>query len=215
MKLIKVFGLTAITVLMAMVLFGSSQAMAEYTSLCNVDEGEGAHEVCPAGHRYVHEHEETLAVKPAVILSALGNISCNELFLGEVPLNANNEPIDLGRPLKYIGNFAYAGCVRGTENCTVVEQNGPATVEFLKEGAETASVTGKWEIKVKCGFFVNCTYDAEGLVGTAHGPLLSAEENGGLLLDEQVMHKVAGALCPTQAKLDITTQWRFKAWIEE
>jgi hypothetical protein len=222
MKSIKMLGFTALTALMAMALLGASPAMAEYTTLCSVDEGEGAHEVCPANRQFFNVHEATLAGTPAILLAGtIGNILCNELFAGEARLNANNEPITLARPLIFLGHFTYSSCVRdkpggGTENCTVTETSAEAKAELLKEGAELAKVTGAWKVNFHCGIFINCTYDAENLEGTALGALLNPyEENGGLIFNESVLHKLAGGICPTEAKLDLTTQWLVKVWIEE
>jgi hypothetical protein len=107
----------------------------------------------------------------------------------------------LGAPQIVEGHFTYTNC-----GCPVKEVAGTtASIEVLKEGHETAKVTGEAEINVNC-FGISCTYNGEGLKGTAKGPLLSVETrpNGEVSLSEQ---EVAGGgfFCPSKAKLDITT----------
>jgi hypothetical protein len=111
-----------------------------------------------------------------------------------------------GAPQIIKGNFTYSNCLRSaSESCTVTEKSGPTEIKVLKEGHETGKVTGKGEVQVKCGSFINCTYDGEGLEASAKGSLLSTETNGSVSLNEQVTHKVSGFICPGEAKLDITT----------
>jgi hypothetical protein len=194
MKPIKILGRTALAALTAMVFVGPSPAMAETTALCKADENP-----CAVGNKITIIHETTLAGSPAVFLNSVSNITCDVLFLGSTVSS-------LGIPLEINGNFTYSNCLRGgSEKCTFSEKNGPSNVVVLREGHETAKVTWVGEMNMKCGSFINCTYDDEGLIGTAKGPLLSSETNGGILLDEEVVHKVSGFLCPSEAKLDITT----------
>ena len=200
MKPIKMLGLAALMALLAMVASAPS-AMAEgKTALCTSEgepEGkEGGEEEVENGCLAIeHVHEVSSSM---TLLSSSGNVTCSVLFLGDT------ESVPAS-PLIIEGNFTYTGCKRnGSENCTVTEENGPAYVAVLRQAHETATVTGKGEVRVKCGIFINCVYNSEGVEGTAKGPLLSSETNGDILLDNQEVNKVSG-LCPSTAKLDITT----------
>lgn len=193
MKSIKMFGLAALAALMAMAFAGASSAMAESTVLCKADESP-----CAAGNKITHIHELTASV--SVFDSPFGFLLCNELFLGDVT--------GTGPSLTMSGTTTYTNCVRHTtgnpEPCLFAEVNGPSSRTVTKTGHETAAVTIKREVKVKCGVFINCVYNGEGLEGTAKGPLLSSETNGEVLFDKQVMHKVSG-ICPSEIKLSTTT----------
>ncbi len=61
MKLIKMFGLAVLAALMAMAFVGTGSAMAESTSLCTEDPGEG--KACPEGKSLTHLHETTAAAR--------------------------------------------------------------------------------------------------------------------------------------------------------
>lgn len=191
MKPLTMLGLAALTALLATAVAGAPSAMAETTSLCTADESP-----CAEGNLVTHVHEATLAGSPAILLSSLGAVECSVLFLGEV--------LGTGAPLVVHGNFTYSNCLRSGNACTVTELNGPAEIAFLKESTEKAKVTGEAEINFHCGIFINCTYNSDGLISTAQGALLSLETNGSVSLTEQAVHKVSG-ICPSTAKLDITT----------
>ena len=191
MKAIKMIGLAALMALMATASVGASSAIAESTSLCSSD---GA--VCSA---VTHVHEES--VGKAKLLTSLGTTECNVLFLGDVTAT--------GSPLKIKGEFTYSNCELGGGSCTAAEENGPAELEVLKEGHETAKVTGKRLFHVTCGSTLNCAYTGTGLTGTAKGPLLSEQvpDNGEVSLSKQALTKEAGSgfICPKINELDITT----------
>jgi hypothetical protein len=184
MKPIKMFGLAAIAALLAMAFVGASSAMAETTGLCSSEIGEGCEEI-------THVHETTLAGAKGKLLTSIVNVECDVLFLGDTTS---------GAPLVVEGNFTYTNC----GSCTVEEVGGGVIIEVLKEGHETAKVTGEGEVHVNCSG-LNCTYNGEGLVGTGKGPLLSSETNGSVVITEQVAKKVSGLFCPSTSKLDITT----------
>jgi hypothetical protein len=87
----------------------------------------------------------------------------------------------------------------------VTEENGPTEINVLKEGHETAKVTGEGLVYVNCKGFIDCSYNGVGLVGAAKGPLLASQENGEVSLQDQTANKETGGfLCPKTAKLDIT-----------
>jgi hypothetical protein len=196
MKPIRIFGLAALAALMAMAFVGASSALAESTSLCDTDPGTGATEACPSGHLVTSVHETS--VGKAKLLTSFGPVECNALFSGTIATT-------LAKPLVISGNFTYSNCTLGGSSCTATEENGPAEIKVLKEGHETASVTGEGLVHVICGKAIDCSYTGAGLKATAKGPLLASQENGEVSLSEQVTSKEAGGfLCPKSAKLDIT-----------
>jgi hypothetical protein len=106
------------------------------------------------------------------------------------------------------GTFTYTNCTFAGSSCTATEENGPAEILILKEGHETGKVTYELLIHLVCGSSIDCSYNGTGLVGTAKGPLLSAQtpDNGEVSLSEQSLTKETGGfLCPKTTKLDITT----------
>jgi RHS repeat-associated protein len=180
--------------LLAIALLGASAAMAEKTALCSVDENP-----CKAIHAITHVHETS--VGKAKLLTILGNVECDALFLGDTVTGTE-------APLLIEGNLTYTNCKLGGSGCTATEENGPAEIKVLKEGHEKAKVTGEYLVHVKCGSSLDCSYTAVGLAGTAKGPLLSAQtpDNGEVTISEQSLTKeVGGFLCPKTTKLDITT----------
>ncbi len=189
MKLIKVLGPAVVAALTAIALTAATSAMATSTSLCDQDSG-GA---CPAGHIVTHVHVTTAGQK-AKLLTNIITVECEVLFLGET-LN------ELGAPLELTGNFTYSSC---SNSCTVTEENGPAFIEVLKVGHETANVAGEAQMKVSCSL-LNCRFNSETENGpaVAKGPLLSSATNGEVVLQEAETHKVSGTFCPTTALLDI------------
>jgi hypothetical protein len=182
--------------LASMALVGVSSAMAETTALCKAAES-----TCTSGNLIEHVHEVTLTGKKAKLLSNLGAIECDVLFLGDVKTNGL-----IGTSLLIEGHFKYSSCNLG---CTVAEPAGAIsklTVE--KVASETAKVTGVGEIELNCNLInFHCTYNHEGLVATAKGANASNAEmpNGEAFLSEQEMHAVKGAACPSTVKLDINT----------
>jgi hypothetical protein len=191
MKPIKMFGLVAVAALVAMAFIGTGLAMAEETQLCSVDAGTGSPAGCTAGEAITSIHE--VSVGKAKLLAS-PEIQCNVLF-------ESTSVGALGAPQVIEGHFTYTNC-----GCAIKEEAGTtARIEVLKEGHETAKVTGEAKIVVNC-FGIECTYKGTGLVGTAKGPLLSSEANpnGEVTISKQEV-KGSGAFCPSEAKLDITT----------
>jgi hypothetical protein len=195
-KSIKMFGLAALTALMAMAFVGASSAMAEPTALCKADES-----LCSAANTISHVHEES--VGKAKLLTSFGTTECNVLFLGDT-----EEATGEGATFTVTGTFTYTNCVLGGSSCTATEENSPAEIQVLKEGHETAKVTGEGLVHLVCGKSIDCSYNGVGLVGTARGPLLSAQtpDNGEVTISEATTNKETGGfLCPKTSKLDITT----------
>lgn len=199
MKPAKKVSLAALAALMAMAFIGSTSAMAESTQLCKEDTVLLTGQLCPESKVINTLHTVTLGGEKAKFLTeTLGTVECEALFLGN--------STGLGAPLQLKGNFTYPNgtCKRGTENCTVAEvAGGEAVANLLKEGHETAKITFSFEIKITCGIWIVCTYDANGLQAIGKGPLLSTGlENGHWVLEEQELHRVRG-VCPEKAFLDL------------
>jgi hypothetical protein len=193
MRFIKLVGLAAIAMLMAVASIGTTSAMAEDTALCAKDQTP-----CELKNLVTHVHEVTLPGSTARFLSNLGDIKCDVLYLGDVT--------ETGAPLTIEGNFTYTNCYfNGKEACTVTELNGPAEIEVLKEGQEKAEVTDKFEVEVQCGFFIECVFSSAGLSGTSKGPLSSSEDNGEVSFVSQEISVEDSFFCPETTELDITT----------
>jgi hypothetical protein len=193
MRAIKMIGLAALAALLAMAFVGATSAMAESTALCKVDES-------PCSKTNVKKEINEVSVGKAKLLTSLGTTECVVLFNGMVLLEGN--------PLIIYGVFTYHECELAKTPCKAEEENGPAELKVLKEGHETAKVTGEALVHLVCGSSIDCSYNGTGLVGTAKGPLLSAQtpDNGEVTLSEQSTTKETGGfLCPKTAKLDITT----------
>lgn len=192
MRSIKMFGLAALVALMAMTVVGAPAAMAEPAALCGLDfeKEEANEEECEP---IVHVHETS--VGKAKLLTSIGTIECETLFLGD-------EVEEAEATLELKGNFTYTNC----GSCEINEENGPAVVRLLYIEHETGEVSVKGLIKVICGSSINCAFNTEGLKGTVKGALLSTQENGDFSSQGQTINKeVGGFLCPKTTKLDITT----------
>ena len=195
MKPIKMLGLLA--ALMAMALVGAGSAMAESTALCKADEG-----TCSAGNQISHVHETS--VTKATLLGAV-EVKCDVLYLGDVT--------QVGNPLEISGNFTYTNCVRENgKACEVNETSASSSISALRTGSELSTVTGNGEVNVHCGIFINCTYDGENLSGHGLGALTSTATNGEVRLEKQETHRVSG-FCPETAELDILTTPLEKTYI--
>jgi hypothetical protein len=188
MKPIGKLGLAALVAVVGMAIVNAPATMAETTALCNLDTGA---EACPSENFLGSVHLENSPGEKGKLLTKFGTVECDVMFLGKVGT--------LGSPQVIKGGFAYTEC----GSCTVTEVSASSTIQVLRSGHETASVTGEGEMHVVCPGTINCYYDGEGLEGTAKGPLLSVKANGEIKLNEQVVFKVKGFLCPSTAKLDL------------
>jgi hypothetical protein len=188
-KPIKMFGLAALTALMAMAFVGASSAMAEHTALCATESA-----LCSSPVAHVHE----TSVGKGVLKSKLPTIECNVLFLGDALKNEAGNA--LGNPLVIHGQFTYTNC---NNFCKVKEETANATIEVLKTASELGSVVGEGLVNVSCPF-INCNYVGTGLEGHALGPLTSSQANGSVVLTEQNTEKESGS-CPEEAFLTLTT----------
>jgi hypothetical protein len=191
-KEIKMIGLTGLTALLAMAFVGASSAMAESTALCSVDENP-----CNFFNQVRSIHETS--VGKAKLLTNIGTVECNVLFSSTITTGLTN-------PFGITGNFTYTNCTFAGSSCTVTEENGSENeIRVLKEGHETAKVTGEELLHVVCGSSIICNFNGTGLVGIAKGPLLSTLSNGEVVLSAQGMPKESGFLCPKITTLDIVT----------
>ena len=176
----RIFILAALAATAATALAGPTVATAEETTLCQEDAAE-----CAKPTTSVH----LTSVGKAKLLAS-PRIECNVLF-------SSTSVGSSGSPQIIQGHYTYTNC-----GCTFREVAGTtATIEVLKEGHETARVTGEDEIEVSC-FGMECIYNGEGVEATAKGPLLSKQANGEVMLLEQVVHW-EGAFCLAKVKLDI------------
>jgi len=213
-KPIKVLATTLLATLTAASLVGASSAMAEGTALCTHNEVP-----CEVSNTVSHIHETS--PEKAKLLTTLFTVECDVLLLGDGSIVLSSSG-----PVVFEDGFTYTNCGGGGGGCTATEENGPAEIKILKEGFETAKVTGESLIHVVCGSSFNCSYNGSGLVGTAKGPFLAKRidiveeeiegkkvkkeiyltENGEVLFSMQAFAKEAGGfLCPKTFSLDIVT----------
>lgn len=198
MKAIKMLGLAALAAVMTMAFVGATSAMAETTGLCMVDESS-----CATANLVTTVH--AASVGKLKLLTSLGTVECSSLFSGSVQ--------ETGAPMVVTGKYTYTTCALGETSCTLAEENGPSIIKILKEGHETATVTGETLLHLVCGKTIDCTYNTAGTKGTAKGPLLATQEYGEIILAEQTLTKEAGLLCPKTTKLDVTSSPLTAAYI--
>jgi hypothetical protein len=202
MKPFKMLGWGVLTALLAIVLGGSSLAMAEGTELCKTDE-------IPCKNPITFVHEVTQEEKRAALLTNLGNVECNVLFSGEVLSDTTNGPAFVS------GNFTYTTCLFKGAACEVKEVSKSSSLTILKEAHETGTAKLKGEFSVKCGFSINCTFSEESLAGVAKGALLSTLANGEVSINGAAIKKITGVICPKEAKLDMTTSPLTKTFLAQ
>ena len=195
MKPMTTFSSALVSIVIAMAFVGASSAMAE-TTLCEEDTV-----TCPGGRLVTHIHE----LSHVRILSSSLTVLCRLLSL--VIIIEQHAPRARGTRTR-----TYSECTSG---CTATEENGPSEFEIEKTGHETAVVTGEGLVHLNCSGFINCRYNEEGLEGTEIGPLLSIEENGELIINEQEVQKESGVLCPVSAKLDLNSTRLTKVYITQ
>jgi len=180
-KRIKILGPVMVVAIFAMALLGASPAVGESTALCKADE----ESECASPISHVHYVANDLEV-----LTSVMDYKCDALLLAS--------DTELGAPQVLEGTFTYTSCNNG---CERTEENGPAVLNFLKTGHESGEATGESLVHVVCGFFINCRYTLEGLVGSVKGPLLSSENNGEINFVEQELFHESG-FCPEVGLLD-------------
>jgi hypothetical protein len=188
-RLIKMFGLAALTAIAAMAFVGATSAMAESTQLCSVDTLGAA---CPAGSAVTSIHataeaNEAKKIPAPELLTSISNVKCEKILETATALA-------LGAPqIFHVTLLDYINCT-----CTVTPET-LGLIEVLKEGNELATVKGVgFVIKVECSGFT-CWYGSA--TGHGLGPLVTGD-NGHVTFTEAVANKVKGLFCPSESKLD-------------
>jgi hypothetical protein len=190
MRLIKMFGLTAIAAVAAMAFVGATSASAETsTQLCTTHTGL----TCGAGNA-VTSHHLVLASGTVGELLAAVPVLCLGILLEATPLG-------LGNPQQIHSlNQVYSGCGTGSahNNCAITVPAGQQPLlNLLKTGLDEGTLTAvSGQVRLTCsnlGF--DCLYDNEGMefsVGNGH---LTATETGTTELGGKFF-------CPTEGLLD-------------
>jgi hypothetical protein len=182
MKLVKIIGLGIVAAITSMALVGVSPAMAENTALCKADQ-----EPCAAENQITEVH---YVADDILIHTSTMDYECDALLSATV--------LKLGAPqVLDASSLQYTSCNQG---CTrTVKSLG--TFSVLRTKTELADITGNgFEIYVKCGFLIDCTYAFKELTGVVSGPLLTGG-NGRITYEEAGLLKLGGFACPTVAKL--------------
>jgi len=196
MRLIKVFGLVAISAIAAMAFIGVSSAIAGNTAICKTNEGGAL--TCAEANQWKKIH--AVANDP-VILSAGGNVLCTSSLL-EFTL------LGLGAPQTgHVNSLTWNECVyKEALKCTVTTI-ALGTLLFLKTAVNLGvSQFHNMKLLIECGIFspfVDCIYE-----GLPSFHLLGAEsfgdgpENGGIRGIESGLSSPLDA-CPPEIVLDL------------
>jgi hypothetical protein len=182
-RLIKMFGLAALTAIAAMAFVGATSAMAENTQICTEDTLGG---VCPAGKAATTA--TSTATNPE-LLTSISNVKCNFALL-------TASALALGAPqIWHATSLVYDQCT-----CPVtVETLG--LIEVLREGIElTTSKMVGFVIKLECSGFT-CWYGSA--TGHGLGPLVTGD-GGHVTFTKAPFTKVKGLFCPSTTELDAT-----------
>ncbi|HEX6754138.1 MAG TPA: hypothetical protein VF093_11195 [Solirubrobacterales bacterium] len=164
MRLVKMFGLAAVTAVAAMAFVGATSASAQTsTQICKVHTGL----TCGAGNAVTSHH---LVLASGTVGNILANIDV--LCLG---ILIESTPLGLGSPQAIHGlTQEYSGCGTGSahNNCTVTVQEQPL-LDLLKVGLDQGVLTAlSGRIRLQCASLgLDCVYDMEGMefeVGEGH-----------------------------------------------
>jgi hypothetical protein len=195
MRLIKMFGLTAIAALATMAFIGAGSASA--ITLCK--EAQNASEECPAGKRYpsgtVLKASLVTGTK-AVLLSNLGTIECNKAE------TAGKTSEESGSPLKgQIETVTFSECEVEGVPCTVTTENLPYTALLLLEPAGSYHlIVHNGKALVVCAGVINCKFGAaEILFSQVNLPLAEDVDLKVLQELERSSTGLIGAICPSTA----------------
>jgi hypothetical protein len=147
MRLTKVFGLSVVTAITAMALFGASSASAMNTALCSSNEGGAL--TCAAGNQWKSVH--AVATAP-LILSSMGNLLCEKSLL-EASL------LGLAAPqVGHVKSLTFVNC-KGAVPCTMTTTS-LGTLSFLKTASNLGSMQfHNMKIFIKCSIFFECEYE--------------------------------------------------------
>jgi hypothetical protein len=191
MKLIKMFGLAALTAVAAMAFVGASSAMAEpgKTALCKAPEL-----VCSAGNQVKVIH---MVAEDSKLLSSLGEVLCETaLGLGEV--------LALGEPSQviHVTALTWTGCKRSGNSCTVTTTS-LGTMTLTNTGSLLGKVVSEGlKVNVKCGIFINCTYGGTVELGAESAEHTEGAGNGMITAENYPVEKLGSGICPSEAKWD-------------
>ena len=196
MRLIKLFGLTAITAVAAMAFLGASSATAGNTLLCL---NNTASLTPTAGECNAPTSVHYTSVGKNTLLTEDGNVQCEALIQG----TATNI-LETAVFVK-ITEYSFFNC---TGTCTVKALEVPglqrkATLLILKTAANLASfIFDELAIFMKCFFgLIECEYTGTGLTG--HGLGATATSQDHLTYTEAPLSNNGKyANCPETAKLD-------------
>ncbi|HEX6753775.1 MAG TPA: hypothetical protein VF093_09355 [Solirubrobacterales bacterium] len=169
MRLIKMFGLTALAAVAAMAFVGATSASAETsTQICKAHTGL----TCGAGDA-VTSHHMVLASGTVGQLLATINVLCLGILIDATPLG-------LGKPQSiHTTSFSFTGCGTGSghNNCTVTVPEQPLA-DLLKTGLEEGVlIFTNGRLRTVCSNLgVDCLYDGEGMEFNVGGGHLTATE---------------------------------------
>jgi hypothetical protein len=201
MRLTKMFGLAAVTVVAAMAFLGTTSAMAKFpTTLCNIN----SELVCPK------ENQVSLFTMKAGVTKLEGSNGVTVLCLTSKGAAEAEEGVTLGNPLKLLlHELVFLNCGTGANHndCTVTTEQFPL-LEVLKlaPNLATAFVNPKLPAKVHvvCGGFIDCTYSepAAGKSFEIEGALHTEGAGHGMLTANELEVKKleGGFLCPKASK---------------
>lgn len=183
MKLARMIGLGLVAAIAVMALIGASSAMAETTALCKVDE-----DPCAEANQVTEVHYKAEKI---IILTSSMNYECDALLSGTVSKLGETQTLEAQ-------SLTYTNCNQG---CTrTVTKLGSFSIQ--RSALELAKISGSgFEISVKCGTTINCSYAFNELNGTVKGSLLTGD-NGHITYEKATLQKLGGFLCPTEAYLD-------------
>lgn len=195
MRLIKMFGLTAIAAVAAMAFIGASSASATSTALCTSD----ASLVCAAGNVYTG-HIEGLAVNPE-LLSSITNVTCeHSVILGNaLGLVTGGSQVTHLELIDFTGN-----CKTSSGTACTVTTTALGLVDLLKTAPNLGTATSlNSKVKVVCGFFINCTFGGTPelhVVGSTL-PLNTTSSLGALTANKASLSR-EGGICPSTSEWD-------------
>lgn len=191
MRLIKMFGLVALTVLATMALVGASSASATgTTALCKNKE-----KICPESELVNTFH---LFNKEGTVISLSSEIT-NVLCLSVL---ANTISLHVGIPQKINSEtIAFTGCgTSAAHNDCVVEFKKVPTFTLLKTADNLGTLTAvNGELYFKCSGIkkIECAYDTSGLEFEVEGALHQTGVGHGMVTAASTpLEAGSGAICP-------------------
>ena len=202
MKYLKTLALAAVAAAALLAVVGAGTASAT-TVICGTKGSIQSPNPCPAG---VHEKEWpanepilATATGPKLVTNLL-TVECTSSTATVTP-EGNTEATIKGK-----ANVSFTGCfIAGspTSKCEVTIENAPYSGSVT---GTIGGVTGKSELvvnkpraKVKCGSFINCTYEQASV--SLEGTNGSGSTN--FVADESLGH-VAGLICPSTSTWEAT-----------